>query len=566
MKKRILCLLITAVMLISVFPFVSVSAATGADIVEEAKKWIETPTPYGHSNGNGGPGTSVDCSGLTLQVYKKFGYTLEWSTTSQARAGTYVDKNSLQPGDIVCFSYSNGNIGHVGIYIGNDTMIHAPGAGKVVKYGNYISTWTYENAGCRLEYGRRLIGTTSSIPTQSSSSTLTGISNPDHIIRYGHSGSAVTELQTALNKLMGAGLVVDGKFGDATLRAVKNFQSKYGLVVDGDAGPNTNRKINELLKGQETPATASIPSGVAVSVSGYDVTVRWNASANASNYDVYLLQEPWGWPDVKYSANTKQTSHTFSNVSVGGYAAFVIARPNTNNQAQSDWFWFEVNEVHRHNYVTKSYEQDHPHKFFEACSCGETRYTGETKKLKNCEECYPHEHDYSTKYKSVHPHKQYKVCDCGDMYYTGKTKKVADCKECYPADEKEKRILKLQIGIPQMSVDGINQEIDPGRGTVPIMANDRTLLPIRAVVESFGAYVLWDEIQEQVTIYTDDITIKLWINSVKATVNGKNYTLDVPPTVMNGRTFMPLRFVAENLGLTVGWNDENQTVTVEGEI
>jgi cell wall-associated NlpC family hydrolase len=74
-----------------------------------------------------------DCSGLTQYVYKHFGINIPRVSRDQARAGTYVEKSDLQPGDLVFFAYSSGVVHHVGIYIGNGSFIHAPQTGDVVK-------------------------------------------------------------------------------------------------------------------------------------------------------------------------------------------------------------------------------------------------------------------------------------------------------------------------------------------------------------------------------------------------------------------------------------------------
>ena len=87
--------------------------------------------------------------------------------------------------------------------------------------------------------------------------------------------------------------------------------------------------------------TPAAPTNVKVSAVGSKVTVSWNASQNATSYDVYLLQAPWGWEDIKYSYSTTATTHTFTGVSNGDYAAFVIARPN-DNSVQSGWVAFTV--------------------------------------------------------------------------------------------------------------------------------------------------------------------------------------------------------------------------------
>jgi len=80
----------------------------------------------------------------------------------------------------------------------------------------------------------------------------------------------------------------------------------------------------------------SNPSKPTASISGQNVTVSWNPVSNASYYDVYLLTDPWGWEDIKYTGNTSDTSYTFSNVSPNSYCTFVIARPNADT-AQSEW-------------------------------------------------------------------------------------------------------------------------------------------------------------------------------------------------------------------------------------
>ena len=53
----------------------------------------------------------------------------------------------------------------------------------------------------------------------------------------------------------------------------------------------------------------------------------------------------------------------------------------------------------------------------------------------------------------------------------------------------EETTLTLQIGNPQMTVNGMLQEVDPGRGTTPVLVSDRTLMPVRAIIESVGGTV-----------------------------------------------------------------------------
>ena len=85
--------------------------------------------------GAASPSKGFDCSGLTYYVYKHFGYTLSRSSTGQASNGSKVAKKDLQPGDLVIYKNTSlTRIGHVGIYIGDNKMIHAsePGVGVII--------------------------------------------------------------------------------------------------------------------------------------------------------------------------------------------------------------------------------------------------------------------------------------------------------------------------------------------------------------------------------------------------------------------------------------------------
>jgi len=131
----------------------------------------------------------------------------------------------------------------------------------------------------------------------------------------------------------------------------------------------------------------------------------------------------------------------------------------------------------------------------------------------------------------------------------------------------KKTTIILQIGNQNMSVNGTSQEIDPGRGTKPIIKNSRTLLPIRAIIEALGGSVEWNDTDKRVTIRLGKSIIKLQIGNAMAYANGSVVPIDstnpkVVPEIINSRTMIPLRFVAENLGASVNWNGVTQTITI----
>lgn len=123
----------------------------GAEISSYAKQYLNCPYVYGGS----GPST-FDCSGFTMYVYNHFGYSLSHSAIAQSKCGTYVEKENLQPGDLVFFLEwdTMDEIGHCGIYIGDGNFIHASsGTGYCVK----ISTLLSGSYATRYATARRLI-------------------------------------------------------------------------------------------------------------------------------------------------------------------------------------------------------------------------------------------------------------------------------------------------------------------------------------------------------------------------------------------------------------------------
>ena len=123
----------------------------------------------------------------------------------------------------------------------------------------------------------------------------------------------------------------------------------------------------------------------------------------------------------------------------------------------------------------------------------------------------------------------------------------------------------LNIGSPFMTVDGEVVEIDPGRGTKPELVGGRTLLPIRSIIEALGGEISWDESRRKMIISSGNIIIELWIGEKTAFVNGVSKQLDFPPLLVNSRTMIPLRFVAENLGCKVLWDGEKGRITLSDE-
>lgn len=171
-------------------------------------------------------------------------------------------------------------------------------------------------------------------------------------------------LQVGETKQLKAGVVGSGdisfdKIWSSSNSGVASVDSN-GLVTAKSAGRATIKAESVSDRGKydsvevevvaSTPATEPTPTPTvypgktnrpSVSVNGSDVSVSWNAIENAQYYDVYFVEAPWGWNNLRYGQSTPGTSYTFKDVADGEYAAFVIAKPN-DDSVQSPWQHFSV--------------------------------------------------------------------------------------------------------------------------------------------------------------------------------------------------------------------------------
>lgn len=109
-----------------------------------------------------------------------------------------------------------------------------------------------------------------------------------------------------------------------------------------------------------------------------------------------------------------------------------------------------------------------------------------------------------------------------------------------------------------LELDGKLIETD----VAPIIENSRTLVPYRALLESMGAEVSWEQEAEMATAILGSHRVQVTIDKTTAFVNGVTKEMDVPPRLINNRTMIPLRFVLENLKCTVDWNNDTRTVII----
>jgi len=105
----------------------------------------------------------------------------------------------------------------------------------------------------------------------------------------------------------------------------------------------------------------------------------------------------------------------------------------------------------------------------------------------------------------------------------------------------------------------------------PVIMNDITMVPLRAISEGLGMEVKWDDQNREVLIYNKEAAVPVFQSEtgytedfdIKISLNGKRLNTGLPPVIVNGRTLVPLRAVSEGLGMEVQWNGEKRQVIIK---
>ena len=131
----------------------------------------------------------------------------------------------------------------------------------------------------------------------------------------------------------------------------------------------------------------------------------------------------------------------------------------------------------------------------------------------------------------------------------------------------ERGFIMMFIGNPHMNVNNVWEGIDPPANvTAPVINAGRTMVPIRAIVEAMGGSVAWTPQHSMIDLMSHGNHVRMWLGERGVWVNGSTNEMDVVPQVVNDRTLIPLRFVAEFLGAQVEWIGSQQMVVVVYEL
>lgn len=137
----------------------------------------------------------------------------------------------------------------------------------------------------------------------------------------------------------------------------------------------------------------------------------------------------------------------------------------------------------------------------------------------------------------------------------------ADNKKDDEADDIE---YKLKIGSKDISVKKHGEESVVTTDVAPFIYRGSTMIPLRGLLEQMGADINWVAYNQTIEVFTEREDFMLFqVEEDEVFINDVRFNTPVAPMIKDGRTFIPLRFVSENMGYNVSWNGETQEITIE---
>ena len=149
-----------------------------------------------------------------------------------------------------------------------------------------------------------------------------------------------------------------------------------------------------------------------------------------------------------------------------------------------------------------------------------------------------------------------------DMFVVGDEIVIEDYRDYYVGD-KEEVFSQLREKLPNNPVYVKFNDDILGFDEPPIIEDGSTLVPMRFLFEQMGADVEWDSETQTATATLDNTVVTFSIDNINAEVNKTSATMDVPARLINGKTMVPLRFLSENMGYDVDWDDDNRTAIIK---
>jgi outer membrane protein assembly factor BamB len=130
-----------------------------------------------------------------------------------------------------------------------------------------------------------------------------------------------------------------------------------------------------------------------------------------------------------------------------------------------------------------------------------------------------------------------------------------------PSEQRKKETITIELWIGK-SYARLNGQFT-GIDTAPFIQDGSTMVPIRSIADFLKADLRWIAEEKRIVYSIETRLIQLWVGKIEANVNGKPVKMTVAPVIVNGRTYIPLRFVSENLGARVNWDSQEKKITIE---
>ena len=149
---------------------------------------------------------------------------------------------------------------------------------------------------------------------------------------------------------------------------------------------------------------------------------------------------------------------------------------------------------------------------------------------------------------------------CGDLLFYEKASSIKN-------REENKKKYTLKIGSNEIKITENGETKTVTMDVAPYIDGGYTQIPLRGLLEEMGAEFTWDGEHSKITVVAGEVTIKLQIFNKLVTVTDKTYgeiryTLRSVPQIKDSRTFVPLRFISENLGYAVTWDGDTEEITI----
>ena len=162
-----------------------------------------------------------------------------------------------------------------------------------------------------------------------------------------------------------------------------------------------------------------------------------------------------------------------------------------------------------------------------------------------------------TKYLRIHLKEGlYGYGTCADLYFlqNGKQfiKDEADCEETYT----------LTVGDNKVKVKKDGEEKTLELDTAPFIYDGSTMIPLRGLMEEMGMGVEWEGKFQKIRVYDDSTDMELFIEDDRAFINSERYNVSVAPMIKDSRTFIPLRFMSEQMGYNVYWDGDKKEIKI----